>query len=88
LVTGSIPVAATNSSHIIASHVHPVIANPIHPVIARSEATRQSTDPKQGIRQNHQAYLATASEQGISISKGIEGFRLSCNNSEVLPAQT
>jgi hypothetical protein len=39
----------------------------------------ESSVSEQGIRQNHQACLATASEQGISISKAIEGFLLTCD---------
>jgi hypothetical protein len=33
---------------------------------------------EQGTRQNQKAYLATASEQGISVSKAIEGFLFAC----------
>jgi hypothetical protein len=56
LVTGSIPVAATNS-----------------PLVIASEA-KQTIYPEQGIRQNHQAYLATVSGQGVSVSNAILRF--------------
>ena len=61
LVAGSIPAAATN----------------ITPVIARSEATRQSCDPEEGIRQNNEVYLSTTVEQGVSIFEAIQAVSFS-----------
>jgi len=46
------------------------------PVVATNPL--KSSVIEQGIRQNRQSYLSTKSEQGISISKAIKGFLLSC----------